>query len=188
MVNKILKELDQMIKLQQVAVERAEQESDEAVVYLEHRELTAYMKVKDMINEKCASEAATSKGTQMDINSLSQANYNTDGKKSEIRRLIMEFIDMCFEYSDKLSEISNTARYPLIHLELNFFKTGFGMDVSTHIASVFEPIFVFKEYIDSDEEAYDPDEGITKIDSIAISKKLKKKLSEVLNEIGTVEK
>lgn len=59
----LLQELDEMIKIQQKSVERAEQGSNEAVVYLESRELAAYMKVRNLIKEKSAKEAATSKGT-----------------------------------------------------------------------------------------------------------------------------
>lgn len=60
----ILQELDGMIKIQQKSVEQAEQESsNEVVVYLESRELAAYMKVRNLIKEKSAKEAATSKGT-----------------------------------------------------------------------------------------------------------------------------
>lgn len=59
----LLQELDEMIKIQQKSVERAEQGSNEAVVYLESRELAAYMKVRNPIKEKSAKEVATSKGT-----------------------------------------------------------------------------------------------------------------------------
>lgn len=59
----LLQELDEMIKIQQKSVERAEHGSNEAVVYLESRELAAYMKVRNLIKEKSAKEAATSKGT-----------------------------------------------------------------------------------------------------------------------------
>lgn len=59
----LLQELDEMIKIQQKSVERAEQGSNEAVVYLESRELAAYMKVRNLIKEKSANGAATSKGT-----------------------------------------------------------------------------------------------------------------------------
>lgn len=59
----LLQELDEMIKIQQKSVERAEQGSNEAVVYLESRELAAYMKVRNLIKEKSAKEAATFKGT-----------------------------------------------------------------------------------------------------------------------------
>lgn len=52
----ILKELDEMIKIQERYVESAEQGANEAVVSLETRELAAYMKVKKMINEKMKEE------------------------------------------------------------------------------------------------------------------------------------
>lgn len=62
----ILQELDGMIKIQQKSVEQAEQESsNEAVVYLESKELAAYMRVRNMIKEKSAHGAATPLGTQL---------------------------------------------------------------------------------------------------------------------------
>lgn len=77
----LLQELDEMIKIQQKSVERAEQGSNEAVVYLESRELAAYMKVRNMIKEKCTSEAATPEGA--DINSLTQVHYSTESEKEQ---------------------------------------------------------------------------------------------------------
>lgn len=181
MVNKILKELDDMIKLQEKEIELDMQvEEAEGKIHFETTKLLVYNEVARMI-KKCAQETATSKGT--DINSLSQKNYNTDSDKSEIRRLAMEFIDLCFEYSDKLFKVSSAVKFPSIHLELNF-DSNFNMDVSTHTASIFEPIFNFKEYIYSDNEVDDPEEGITEIDSIGILKDLKKKLTKALKEIG----
>lgn len=70
----LLQELDEMIKIQQKSVERAEQGSNEAVVYLESRELAAYMKVRNLIKEKGAHRAATPLGTQIKV----QENYTTD--------------------------------------------------------------------------------------------------------------
>lgn len=58
----ILQELDHMIAAQQIAVDRAEQESNKATVYLESRELAAYMRVRDMVNEKCAQRSGNFKG------------------------------------------------------------------------------------------------------------------------------
>lgn len=58
----ILRELDHMIEAQQRSVDRAEQESNKATVYLESKELAAYMRVRDMINEKCALGSGNSKG------------------------------------------------------------------------------------------------------------------------------
>lgn len=77
----LLQELDEMIKIQQKSVERAEQGSNEAVVYLESRELAAYMRVRNMIKEKCTSEAATPEGA--DINSLTQVHYSTESEKEQ---------------------------------------------------------------------------------------------------------
>lgn len=71
----LLQELDEMIKIQQKSVERAEQGSNEAVVYLESRELAAYMKVRNLIKEKSAHGAATPMSTCVDHE---QEQYNTD--------------------------------------------------------------------------------------------------------------
>lgn len=87
----ILQELDGMIKIQQKSVEQAEQESsNEAVVYLESKELAAYMRVRNMIKEKCTSEAATPLGTQLNR----QEQYSTDRQKSEIRKIVTEIFDL----------------------------------------------------------------------------------------------
>lgn len=56
----LLQELDEMIKIQQKSVERAEQGSNEAVVYLESRELAAYMKVRNLIKEKRCPQSSNS--------------------------------------------------------------------------------------------------------------------------------
>lgn len=76
----LLQELDEMIKIQQKSVERAEQGSNEAVVYLEPRELAAYMKVRNLIKEKSAKEAATSKGTN---DKKHQVHYSTESEKEQ---------------------------------------------------------------------------------------------------------
>lgn len=86
----LLQELDEMIKIQQKSVVRAEQGSNEAVVYLESRELAAYMKVRNLIKEKSAHGAATPLGTQLNR----QKQYNTDRQKSEIRKIVTEIFDL----------------------------------------------------------------------------------------------
>lgn len=86
----LLQELDEMIKIQQKSVERAEQGSNEVVVYLESRELAAYMKVRNLIKEKSAHGAATPTSTLQNR----QKQYNTDRKKSEIRKTAVEIFDL----------------------------------------------------------------------------------------------
>ena len=92
----LLQELDEMIKIQQKSVERAEQGSNEAVVYLESRELAAYMKVRNLIKEKSAHGAATPLGTQLNR----QEQYNTDQKKSEIRELAVEILKLSLQLQE----------------------------------------------------------------------------------------
>ena len=50
-------------------------------MYLESKELAAYMRVRNMIKEKCTSEAATPEGA--DINSLTQVHYSTESEKEQ---------------------------------------------------------------------------------------------------------
>lgn len=66
----ILKELNGMIEAQKRNVEYAEQNSNETIVYLESRELAAYMAVRDMIKEKSAKEITASQGTKNTIREL----------------------------------------------------------------------------------------------------------------------
>lgn len=60
----LLQELDEMIKIQQKSVE-----------------LAAYMKVRNLIKEKCTPEATTPEGA--DINSLTQVHYSTESEKEQ---------------------------------------------------------------------------------------------------------
>ena len=60
----LLQELDEMIKIQQKSVE-----------------LAAYMKVRNLIKEKCTPEATTPEGA--DINSLTQVHYSTENEKEQ---------------------------------------------------------------------------------------------------------
>ena len=92
----LLQELDEMIKIQQKSVERAEQGSNEAVVYLESRELAAYMKVRNLIKEKSAHGAATPMSTL----SNKQEQYNTDRQKSEIRKLAVEILNLSLQLQE----------------------------------------------------------------------------------------
>lgn len=90
MVNKILKELDHMIKFQEKEIELDMQAEElEGKIHFETAKLLAYDEVARMI-KKCAQEAATSEGT--DVNT--QEKYNTDQKKSEIRKLVVEIFDL----------------------------------------------------------------------------------------------
>lgn len=88
-MNKILEELDRMMDAQEREIEIDMETEDESKVYLETVRLLAYNEVARMI-KKCAQEAATSEGT--DVNT--QEKYNTDQKKSEIRKLVVEIFDL----------------------------------------------------------------------------------------------
>lgn len=128
MINKILKELDRMIEIQQRSADRAEQMSNDVATYLEYKELAAYLKVQDMI-KKCAQEAATSEGT--DVNSLTQADYNTDDKKSEIRRLVCEILDICLCRMEDKNEFIKEAKGsdPEISFKFDGLTSRFAINV-----------------------------------------------------------
>ena len=90
MINKILKELDHMIKFQEKEIELDMQAEElEGKIHFETAKLLAYDEVARLINN-CAQEAASSEGT--DVNT--QEKYNTDQKKSEIRKLVVEIFDL----------------------------------------------------------------------------------------------
>lgn len=91
MINKILEELDRMMDTQEREIEIDMETEHESRVYFETAKLFAYREVEKII-KKCAQEAATSEGT--DINSLTQADYNTDRQKSEIRKTAIEIFDL----------------------------------------------------------------------------------------------
>lgn len=75
-----------MIKFQEKEIELDMQAEElEGKIHFETAKLLAYDEVARMI-KKCAQEAATSEGT--DVNT--QEKYNTDQKKSEIRKLVVK--------------------------------------------------------------------------------------------------
>jgi len=79
-----------MIKFQEKEIELDMQAEElEGKIHFETAKLLAYDEVARMI-KKCAQEAATSEGT--DVNT--QEKYNTDQKKSEIRKLVVEIFDL----------------------------------------------------------------------------------------------
>lgn len=96
MINKILKELDHMIKFQEKEIELDMQAEElEGKIHFETAKLLAYDEVARMI-KKCAQEAATSEGT--DVNT--QEKYNTDQKKSEIRKIAVEIFDLSLQLQE----------------------------------------------------------------------------------------
>lgn len=97
MINKIWEELDRMMDAQEREIEIDMKTEHESRVYFETAKLFAYREVEKII-KKCAQEAATSEGT--DINSLTQADYNTDQKKSEIRKLVVEIFDLSLQLQE----------------------------------------------------------------------------------------
>ena len=87
----ILKELDERINIQNRNIERVIQVSNnQAELVLLEREIATYQSVKKLIKEKCAHGAATPMSTLLN----KQEQYNTDQKKSEIRKTAIEIFDL----------------------------------------------------------------------------------------------
>ena len=126
MVNKILKELDHMIKVQETGIEQDMQTEAENKVYFETAKLLAYNEVARMI-KKCAQEAATSEGT--DINSLTQADYNTDDKKSEIKELVCDILKIILSFLEDekgfIKEAESREIVPDFKFEFNGIASKF---------------------------------------------------------------
>lgn len=85
-MNEILKELDGMIEIQKQHVERLEQDGGVEVVSYNRGRLDQLQEIRDLIKEKSAHGAATPMSTLLN----KQEQYNTDQKKSEIRKLVEE--------------------------------------------------------------------------------------------------
>ena len=78
----ILKEIDEWTDILNRNIERRNQVSSSLMeVYSLERELATYQRVKNLIKEKCTSEAATPEGA--DINSLTQVHYSTESEKEQ---------------------------------------------------------------------------------------------------------
>lgn len=95
----ILKELDERIDIQNRNIERVIQVSnDQAKLASLEGEIAAYLSVKKLIKEKSAHGAATPMSTN--INSLTQEQYNTYQKKSEIRELAVEILKLSLQLQE----------------------------------------------------------------------------------------
>ena len=85
-----------MIKFQEKEIELDMQAEElEGKIHFETAKLLAYDEVARMI-KKCAQEAATSEGTDVNI----QEKYNTDRQKSEIRKLAVEILNLSLQLQE----------------------------------------------------------------------------------------
>ena len=90
----ILKEIDGAISFHKRHMLNIEQTGYKYTLGYHNGRLDQLEAVRKLIKNKSAQETATSKGTVNDINSLIQKQYNTDQKKSEIRKLVAEIFDL----------------------------------------------------------------------------------------------
>lgn len=171
MINKILKELDRMMDAQEKEIERDMETELESKVYFETAKLFAYREVEKMI-KKCAQEAATSKGT--DINSLTQANYNTDDKKSEIRRLVCEILDICLCRMEDENGLIKEARGsdPEFNFRFDGRTSALVIGINMVDKSIFAPVFSQTVYLDGAFE--------NKANTIETLKDVEKNISKLL--------
>lgn len=139
MINKILKELDHMIKFQEKEIELDMQAEElEGKIHFETAKLLAYNEVARMI-KKCAQEAATSEGT--DINSLTQADYNTDDKKSEIKELVCDILKIILSFLEDekgfIKEAESREIVPDFKFEFNGITSSLEVDLHKDGVSIF---------------------------------------------------
>ena len=96
MINKILKELDHMIKFQEKEIELDMQAEElEGKIHFETAKLLAYDEVARMI-KKCAHGAATPMSTLLN----KQEQYNTDQEKIEPIKLAQEIFALCMKIQE----------------------------------------------------------------------------------------
>lgn len=145
MINKIWEELDRMMDAQEREIEIDMETEDESKVYFETAKLFAYREVEKII-KKCAQEAATSEGT--DINSLTQADYNTDSGKSEIKELVCDILNIILIFlEDKKGFIKEAeSRETVPDFKFEFSGTTSSLKVDLHQDGV--SIFHLYKYLD----------------------------------------
>ena len=134
----ILKEIDERINIQNRNIERVIHVSNnQAELASLEGEIAAYLSVKKLIKEKSAHGAATPMST--DINSLTQKQYNTDQKKSELRELAVEILNLSLQLQEntdgrivwrgKNKPCVNFQYYgPTGRLSIKIWKKGFGIE------------------------------------------------------------
>lgn len=137
MVNKILKELDHMIKFQEKEIELDMQEEElEGKIHFETAKLLAYNEVARMI-KKCAQEAATSEGT--DVNT--QEKYNTDSGKSEIKELVCDILNIILSFLEDekgfIKEAESREIVPDFKFEFNGITSSLEVDLHQDGVNIF---------------------------------------------------
>lgn len=96
----ILKEIDGAISFHKRHMLNIEQTGYKYTLGYHNGRLDQLEATRKLIKSKSAQEAATSKGTDNDINSLTQVHYSTDQKKSEIRELAVEILNLSLQLQE----------------------------------------------------------------------------------------
>ena len=94
----ILKELDERIELQGIIVEHSYTGNRSGNAAYEQGRFDEIKALRDFIKTKSAHGAATPMST--DINSLTQRQYNTDQKKSKIRKTATEIFNLSLQLQE----------------------------------------------------------------------------------------
>lgn len=144
MVNKILKELDHMIKFQEKEIELDMQAEElEGKIHFETAKLLAYDEVARMI-KKCAQEAATSEGT--DVNT--QEKYNTDSGKSEIKELVCDILKIILGFLEDEKGFIKEAKSREIVPNFKFEFSGIASSLEVDLHQDGVSIFHLCKYLD----------------------------------------
>lgn len=126
-----------MIKFQEKEIELDMQAEElEGKIHFETAKLLAYDEVARMI-KKCAQEAATSEGT--DVNT--QEKYNTDSGKSEIKELVCDILNIILSFlEDKkgfIKEAESCETVPDFKFEFSGTTSGLKVDLHQDGVSIF---------------------------------------------------
>lgn len=125
----ILKEIDGAISFYKRHMLNIEQTGYKYTLGYHNGRLDQLEVIRKLIKNKSAQEAATSKGTDNDINSLTQEQYNTGRKKSEIRELAVEIFDLCLQLRESADGTIDWREKGVPCVRFGFYGSTSGLQV-----------------------------------------------------------
>ena len=167
--NEILKSLDEMIEVHERYIEAAKQGANEALASLESRELACLSKVRNMIKEKSALRSCRSVGTKQKNHQL---HYNTDQKKSKIRKLAVEIFDLSLQLRENADGTIDFSKSNVVSFEC--YNSCMGLIIFENLAIEHKPDYATLLFLD--------DQNFVKE-----AENLKKRLTRILLKRGTMQ-
>lgn len=125
----ILEKLDEAIYFYKCHMLNIEQTGYKYTLGYHNGRLDQLEATRKLIKSKSAQEAATSKGTDNDINSLTQEQYNTGRKKSEIKELAVEIFDLCLQLQENADGTIDWREKGVPCVHFSFYGSTSGLQV-----------------------------------------------------------